>query len=309
MSEYGFQGFPDMRTFMEFGYNQNSPDSVILKNHEKHQTGFETIRKYMEREYNVPKTFEKYNYTSQLLQAYGIKTAIEAQRRNKPYCMGSLYWQFNDCWPVISWSGRDYYGRWKALQYFVKNAYKEVLVSVDEKNERLKVYITSDRLTEANGILKLQLTDFTGKKLWKKDTTIIVKANTAGKYYDVCITDILRNANLSNQVYFKAQFQSQSFDVYDNLFYLELPKNLLLKKPDIKLTFQNDGIGSYAIRLKSNYLAKNIHLYLENANAEFSNNFFDLLPDEEITVKCNTSISFEELKEQLKHESLYDAIN
>lgn len=307
MSEFGFQGFPDMKTIKECSYINNSLDSALLKNHEKHPTGFETIQKYMEREYNIPKSTERFNYISQLLQAYGIKTAIEAQRRSKPICMGSLYWQFNDCWPVISWSGRDYYGRWKALQYFVKDAYNDVLISVDEKNERLKVYITNDKLTDASGTLNMQLCDFNGKKLWKKDTAVIVKANSSGRYYDVCISDILRNANMSNQVYLKTQFNCQSIETYNNLFYFAIPKELLLKKPDIKLNFQNEAPGNYTIRLRSNYLAKNIHLYIENADADFSNNYFDLLPNEDITIKCKTSLSLDQLKQQLKYESLYDA--
>jgi beta-mannosidase len=307
-SEFGFQGLPDMKTIKEFCYSNNTVDSALLKNHEKHPTGFETIRKYMEREYNIPKNFEKYNYVSQLLQAYGIKTAIEAQRRNKPFCMGSLYWQLNDCWPVVSWSGRDYYGRWKALQYFVKNVYRDILITVDEKNERLRVYITSDRLAKAGGTLKLQLNDLSGKRLWKKDTAIIVKENSSAKYYDVCITDVLRNANLSNQVYFKAQFVSQNTDVYDNIFYFELPKNLILKKPEVKLSINADGPGNYIIKLRSGFLAKNIHLFLEKTDAIFSNNYFDLLPDEDVIIKCNTTISIEDLKAQLRYESLFDAI-
>jgi beta-mannosidase len=222
--------------------------------------------------------------------------------------MGSLYWQLNDCWPVVSWSGRDYYGRWKALQYFVKNVYRDILITVDEKNERLRVYITSDRLAKAGGTLKLQLNDLSGKRLWKKDTAIIVKENSSAKYYDVCITDVLRNANLSNQVYFKAQFVSQNTDVYDNIFYFELPKNLILKKPEVKLSINADGPGNYIIKLRSGFLAKNIHLFLEKTDAIFSNNYFDLLPDEDVIIKCNTTISIEDLKAQLRYESLFDAI-
>ena len=127
MSEYGFQGFPDLKTLdsclLPEDRNLLSP---ALLNHQKHPRGMELIRTYMELEYKVPDEFEDYAYVSQLVQAYGIKKAIEAHRRAMPRCMGTLYWQLNDCWPVISWSSVDYYNRWKALHYFVRQAYQDV---------------------------------------------------------------------------------------------------------------------------------------------------------------------------------------
>ena len=85
-----------------------SIDSDVMLSHQKHPRGNEIIRTYMERYYRVPRDFESFVYVSQLLQAEGMKTGIEAQRRAKPYCMGSLYWQLNDCWPAASWSSVDY---------------------------------------------------------------------------------------------------------------------------------------------------------------------------------------------------------
>ena len=78
---------------------------------------------YMKREYHVPNDFNKFIYTNQLLQAEGMRIGLEAHRRNRPYCMGSLYWQLNDCWPGISWSSRDYNGNWKALHYVAKKVF------------------------------------------------------------------------------------------------------------------------------------------------------------------------------------------
>jgi beta-mannosidase len=73
-------------------------------------------------DYKKPKDFESFLYVNHVLQAEGIKFALEGHRRAMPYNMGSLYWQINDCWPVASWSSTDYYQRWKALQYYVKKA-------------------------------------------------------------------------------------------------------------------------------------------------------------------------------------------
>jgi len=112
MSEYGFQGFPDYSTIRKFTAPEDrSLTSGVMKTHQKHPTGFETIDEYLLRDYKKPKNFESYAYVSQLLQARGMISAIEAHRRAKPRCMGTMYWQLNDCWPVVSWSSRDYYGK------------------------------------------------------------------------------------------------------------------------------------------------------------------------------------------------------
>jgi beta-mannosidase len=61
------------------------------------------------------------------MQADGVRLAMEAHRRAMPYCMGSLYWQINDCWPVASWSSIDYFGRWKALHYTARRIFAPVI--------------------------------------------------------------------------------------------------------------------------------------------------------------------------------------
>src|SRR6185295_18349763 len=133
-------------------------------------TGYETIAHYMDAWYHTPKDFESYCYVSQLLQAEGVGTAIEAHRRAKPYCMGSLYWQLNDCWPVASWSSIDYYGRWKALHYTVKEAFQKYLISVDDTGKFFVIYITSDDTGPSKAVLRLITEDFSGHIL-RSDST------------------------------------------------------------------------------------------------------------------------------------------
>jgi len=104
MSEYGFQGMPNGKTIQSFGNDLDlNWDSTAIQNHQKHPTGYQTIQEYMARDYKVPTSLEDFAYVSQLLQAEGMKIALEAHRSARPYCMGSLYWQLNDCWPVTSW--------------------------------------------------------------------------------------------------------------------------------------------------------------------------------------------------------------
>ncbi len=121
ISEYGFQSFPEFKTVKAFTIIKDwTINSEVMKAHQRSGTGNELIKNYMDMYYREPKDFESLLYVGQVLQAEGVKMAVEAHRRKMPCCMGSLYWQLNDCWPVSSWSSIDYFGRWKAVHYFAK---------------------------------------------------------------------------------------------------------------------------------------------------------------------------------------------
>ena len=113
----------------------------------------------MDRWYREPKDLPSFLYVSQLLQAEGMSIAFEAQRRAMPRTMGTLYWQFGDTWPVASWSGIDYFGRWKALHYAARAAFAPVIVSPVVRGDLLEVHVVSDRPRPIEGVVEsLELT-------------------------------------------------------------------------------------------------------------------------------------------------------
>ncbi len=125
MSEYGFQSFPEFNSVKKYTIPEDyNIESEVMMSHQRSGIGNLRIRQYMEEDYHVPVDFEQFLYTGQFLQAEAIKMAIESHRSEMPYCMGSLYWQINDCWPVASWSGIDYYGKWKALALFRQGSFQ-----------------------------------------------------------------------------------------------------------------------------------------------------------------------------------------
>ncbi|MCK7557617.1 hypothetical protein MKQ70_22460 [Chitinophaga sedimenti] len=183
MSEYGFQSFPDLHSVRRFAnesdYNINS---FVMQAHQRSTTrGNAAIRTYMLYYYKEPASFASFLYVNHVLQAEGIKIAIEAHRRAMPYCMGTLYWQVNDCWPAASWSGIDYYGRWKALHYFAKKAFEQVTVSNVIEKGQLNTYVVSDQLKEEKLQLEATLMDLGGKVLWNRKRTSLRK-RTAVRY-------------------------------------------------------------------------------------------------------------------------------
>lgn len=225
MSEYGFQAFPNMETIEKFTLPEDRfLYSDVLKSHQKYPAGYETIQKYMEREYDVPTDLKEYIKTSQLLQGYGLKKAIEAQRRAKPYCMGTLYWQLNDCWPVVSWSSIDYYGNKKLLQYKIKDLYSDVLVSPTVEDSVLKVYIISDKLEDFKANLKMLLINSDSEiTVWNKEIEITIPENSSKVYFLISVNELLEGYDKSN-VYFYGSVQNlKTMEWYPANTYLFVP--------------------------------------------------------------------------------------
>ncbi|PLW94935.1 MAG: beta-mannosidase, partial [Marinilabiliales bacterium] len=274
MSEYGFQGMPDMKTIESFTEpNDRNLGSEVMDVHQKHPFGWVAIQEYMEQDYKVPESFEDYVYVSQLLQAKGIKTAIEAHRRVKPYCMGTLYWQLNDCWPVTSWSGIDYYGRWKALQYAVQRTYKTYLISFEEKNEDLAIYVVSDSITDINASLNWKLMDFNGKSLYAGQKEISIQKNSSEIYAEVGFAEFteIRPGMLLN-----AELWTENRLLVSAQHYFEKPKNLVLLPVSIQMEVKVVN-EKYLIELTSETLAKDVCLRT-TADGFFSDNYFDMMP-------------------------------
>jgi beta-mannosidase len=304
MSEYGFQGFPSMATIREFTL---PPDrqllSPVMKAHQKHPVGYETIDEYLLRDYKKPKNFTSYIYASQVLQAEGIKTAIEAHRRAKPYCMGTLYWQLNDCWPVVSWSSRDYFGNYKALHYFLRNEYASLLVSPVLKDSTLNVFIISDSLSDFHPDLQLRLMDFNGRILSDTTMNILAAANSSGSLAEFPLKRLLAGQDPA-QVVFSAVVTSGEKILSRNNFYFLPVKDLRLPPPRITRTI-TDLQDGYRITLTTDKLAKNVFLSAD-AKGTFSDNFFDLLPGETRTVEFRTTARIPSFGDKLEVLTLTD---
>jgi beta-mannosidase len=286
MSEYGFQGYPPYQTIREtIPEDELYVGSTSMLIHQKHPFGEEVIREFMENSYPVPpgENLEDYAYLSQLTQAYGIQTAIEAHRRNMPRCMGSLYWQFNDCWPVVSWSGLDHTNRWKALHYFVKRAYQDVILSVHKANNELEVYIVSDLHSDTLGKLYIESMDFSGNTIFLDSVDVFVKANSSSIYYKIAANNLLQGLSPQKGAS-RFLLISHEDTLASSIVYFTAPKDLELSIPVILTTVREDE-DEVSISLESNTLVKDLFLEIDATGGRFSDNFFDLIPGEKRKIK------------------------
>ena len=135
LSEFGFQSFPAMETIRSFTLPEDrNIFSYVMEMHQRNSGANGRILQYLSQNYLYPANLSLLVYASQLLQADAIRYGVEHLRRNRTdnRCMGAIYWQLNDIWPVASWSSVDYYGRWKALHYSAKRFFAPVLLSCEE---------------------------------------------------------------------------------------------------------------------------------------------------------------------------------
>lgn len=304
MSEYGFQSFPELSTIKKFTLpDDRKLGSPVLKSHQKHPAGYETIDEYLLRDYHKPKDFESYIQVSQLLQAEGIQTAIEAHRRAKPYCMGTLFWQLNDCWPVVSWSAIDYYGKKKAVYYRIKNAFQQILPSAVVENGRVKVYVISDNPIPVDAKLSLNLTSFDGKSIFQRNIQISIPAQSSKVYFDTLRNELLEGLD-SAKVLLVSTIQGDDGSLARNLFYFESPKNLLMTTPTFEKKAEKIENG-YRIVLKTDKLAKGVYLSVP-LEGEFSDNYFDMLPGESREIFFETDNKIKDILTILSITSLID---
>ncbi|MGA7573084.1 MAG: glycoside hydrolase family 2 protein [Terriglobales bacterium] len=311
MTEYGFQSFPEMRTVEAFTLPEDRAGILtpVMLAHQKNAAGNAKIRDYMLRDYPEPKDFASFLYVSQVLQAEAIKIGTEHLRRHRPRTMGAIYWQLNDCWPVASWSSIDYYGRWKALQYYARRFYSDLLVSPHQQDGGVAVYVVSDKTTPVAGELRLRVMTFDGKVLIEKKENVQVAALSSKIYLQLPIDESLIAKDIDpTKVAVAADLTVAGSVVSSNLIYLAPTVEIHLPAATLQ-TELTKSAESYRLRVSSPVLARSVYVSFGQVDADVSDNYFDLLPGQSVEIAIKTTASEDALRSGLKVISLVEAFD
>lgn len=178
-SEFGFQSFPAMKTIETFTEPADrNVFSYVMEKHQRNNAANGKIMNYMGETFLYPTSFESLIYASQLLQAEAVKYGVEHWRRNRGRCMGAIYWQLNDCWPVASWASIDYYGRWKALQYYAKRFFAPVMLSCCEEGIMTQNTNTNAEPYPVEKSARLSVANETRSEFWGKVSWALCSADS-----------------------------------------------------------------------------------------------------------------------------------
>ena len=290
MSEFGFQSFPELSTINKFSTKKDwNLNSDVMLSHQKHPRGNTLIQEYMNREYNQPQDFKKFIYASQILQAEGMRIGLEAHRRSQPYCMGTLYWQLNDCWPVASWSSIDYYGNWKALHYVVKDVFSPIAISgTSNKKNNYSFWIMSDQNQSITDTLIINSYSIDGEKTNKTVKHKITLNNFGSKL----ITDSYLNKNSTEFII----AELKDLKIQSKTIFTSKVKNIVFNEPEFQVSWQDN-----LIKISTKKAAFQVYLKLDGV--KFETNFITLLPNKEHSIRYSGTA---QNKENLLIWSLYD---
>lgn len=307
MSEYGFISYPDMFSMKKFipEWDMYTGSPSMLAHHRAYDDttrdpnySDNTICRYLNRYAWVPETFEDYVYMTQWFQAEAVKVAMEAHRRAKPYCMGTLFWQLNDCWPVVSWSSIDYYGRWKALQYYSRRAYAPVLVSPYlAEDGTVSVKVVSDRIEEFNGTLETYVMGFDGNIIKRTDVRCYVNAEGTKDVFRI------ESHELDGDTFLYVRLVEGNTIVSENIFFNRYPDEYTRLKPNISIEAVKTDDGIEMI-LSTDKLARCLYLYTDNENDFFEDNYIDLIPGFSRRIFVKTDKDIEKFNTIINYQTL-----
>lgn len=290
MSEFGFESFPAHETCKAFAREEDlNAFSHVMECHQKNSAGNGLILHYLAQTFRMPKNFEMMCYVSQVLQAEAVRYGVEHWRRNRGRCMGTLYWQLNDCWPVCSWSSIDYFGRWKALNYMAKRFYAPVMLSVCEDGTRAEIHVTNDTTKAAKVEVRWSLERLDGTVIRKSKIRTRIEPEISKMLADLDFAeelqgDNVRNCVLVHELLVNGKRASLGMTPFVPSKHVDLPPAKVTLEP------RTDETGSY-IDISSDVATRFVWLWIPKHDVTFSDNCFDLPAGRKVTVKVETGIN------------------
>jgi beta-mannosidase len=286
VSEYGLQSFPPVETILSFASEEDlSIFSELLDHRQRSKmnwvepgfNGNDMILRYLRKYLPEPGNFREMVYYSQISHQLAMKEAIESHRAAMPWCMGSLYWQINDCWPTVSWASVDYYGNWKAPHYQAKRSFEKLIITESMKSNRINLSIVSDHLEDMRLSLQLNWMNNSGKYTGESvSKEIIIKANTATPAWEKVLTkdemEGLSNVNLIARLFDGNNLLSEKIISFVR------PVDEELKPAKISTRFSHKS-DSYLIDIETDVPVKFVELNFKGTEGWFDDNFFHLSPD------------------------------
>lgn len=221
----------------------------------------------------LPDNLDEYIDYSMIAQAEGLKFGVEHFRRRMPHCSGTLVWQLNDCWPVLSWSILDYYGVGKAGYFYLRRAYAPVLVSFKALPDgAVELWITNETGAPFEDSVTVRLGGFDGAVAWEEHHTVAVDARTSEA--------VLRwgpdRLPGGPDHYLWVQSQSDRFE--PNRHFFAAIKDLRRGRPHVEVRTFAHGPHELQVELHAPAYAYFVHLLAPDPATRFSDNYFDLPP-------------------------------
>ncbi len=307
ISEFGFEAPPALETIRKYvPSSEHHIQSRGMEHHNRNPRGTERLYCYLSRFFRIPGEFDDQVYLMQLMQGEAIKMGVEHWRSRKFDTAGTLFWQHNDCWPVVSWSCIDYAGRPKALYHYTRRFYAPVLPVIKKRDGCYAITVVNDLLDPFTGELVCGYGLLSGDQDWVHKEEITVAANSVAEVLTKPVSELPQGR--LEQRYFWCRLLKNHQEVARNAA-MPLPfKHVQFGMPDWSVSVEEAGPEELALELTSNTFAKGVWLSVEGEEATFSDNFFDVLAEVEthVTVRTAAPLTPDELKRRLRIRCVAD---
>ena len=297
--EFGLQGPPNYATLQAaLPAAELAADSASLKQHQKAENGQDKLSSRLAEHFPEPESFDDWHYFTQLNQARAVALGVEWFRSLAPACMGALYWQINDCWPVISWAAVDGYGRKKPLWYATRKFFADKLVTIQPDGDELYLCLVNDSDEPFQDQQKVTRATFSGE---------VLAEQTIG--YDLEPRSVQRIKLAAN--FTEPNDATTEFLVTDGFarafWYFERDKHLEYPQPEFEVDLEPSPTG-YTLTLTAKTFLRDTCVFVDklDPSAEVSEQLVTLLPGESFTFEITTEAELRSV-DLTKETALYTA--
>jgi beta-mannosidase len=321
-SEFGMQSYSSPQTNATFAARGANVFGAEMENHQKNRGGNQVILDYVSRRYRFPKSQDDLIYLSQLNQAYCVQTGVEHFRRLSPRCMGAIYWQLNDCWPVASWSSIEFTGRWRALHYAARRFYAPALVSAHVPGDEVPgignyrqttvrhvhLYTVYDAPQPAAGKLRWDLFHLDGRRLRHGAQAVRLRPGQSRRWQTLDLAaDMARHGR--DHLYLRIALDVDGTVASEKTVFLTPPRFLELPVAPAQATARALSPMQVRLTFRSPVFQHAFTFHFGDRLFVASDNGFDLYPGEAktVTVTFTQPVKVPALMRSLRQRSLADA--
>lgn len=322
VSEFGMQSYSSSATQATFcPPDDGNVFGATMENHQKNKQGNQIILDYVARRYRFPRDQESLIYLSQLNQAHCMQTGVGHYRRIMPRCMGALYWQLNDCWPVASWSSVEYTGRWKALHHVARRFFGPAIVTAHVHGDevqgignyrvstvrRVDLHTSYDGVRPARGVVRWDLMHVDGRRITggRKAVSLRPMRSRLEKRLDLAKPLALHGRD---RLYLRIALDVGGRRVSEDSVFLTTPRFVSLPKPVTRVSVRMSSPTRARVTFSSPVFQHRFAFDIPGRQHACSDNHFELYPGEaksvEVTLARPTTAP--RLARLITHRSLAD---
>jgi beta-mannosidase len=246
---------------------------------------------------------------------------VEHYRRTMPHCMGALYWQLNDCWPVASWSSIEFTGRWRALHHVARRFFAPALVSAQVPGDEtttlgnyrrstvreVYLYTVSDLPESRAGVLRWDLFHLDGRVLLRGSKRVTLHYGRSIRQKTLDLAKVRKKHGVDN-LYLRIALDLDGNCVSEDTVFLAAPRFLLLPQPKTRAVFRLDSPKRGRVTFKSDVFQHRFVFDLPGIVHGGSDNYFELYPDEPKTIALEFAQpqTLKKLSQAVTYHSLVD---